>query len=107
MGSSSATCRRKAERAATPRGRAGGADARRRRLPEGPDCSAVREGPRGAPRRRRYGDQPGVIRPTLLFSVKSKAWGEIVAQPVATGDGGRKGQLLTTIDPRRPQVNLT
>ena len=49
----------------------------------------------------------GVIRPTLLFSVKSKAWGEIVAQPVATGDEVRKGQLLTTIDPRLPQNNLT
>src|SRR5438094_10062140 len=49
----------------------------------------------------------GVIRPTLLFSVKSKAWGEIVAQPVATGDEGRKGQLLTTIHPGLPQDNLT
>src|SRR5216110_3382782 len=48
----------------------------------------------------------GVIRPTLLFSVKSKAWGEIVAQPVATGDEVRKGQLLTTIDPRLPQNTL-
>src|SRR5207302_1468527 len=49
----------------------------------------------------------GVIRPTLLFSVKSKAWGDIVAQPVATGDEVRKGQLRTTIDPRLPQNNLT
>jgi HlyD family secretion protein len=48
----------------------------------------------------------GLIRPTLLFSVKSKAWGEIVGQPVATGDEVKKGQLLTTIDPRLPQSNL-
>ncbi|HLB82739.1 MAG TPA: efflux RND transporter periplasmic adaptor subunit [Gemmatimonadales bacterium] len=48
----------------------------------------------------------GVIRPVLLFSVKSKAWGEIVSQPVATGDEVQKGQLLTTIDPRLPQNNL-
>jgi HlyD family secretion protein len=48
----------------------------------------------------------GLIRPTLLFSVKSKAWGEIVGQPVATGDEVSKGQLLTTIDPRLPQSNL-
>ncbi len=48
----------------------------------------------------------GVIRPTLLFSVKSKAWGEIVSQPVATGDEVKKGQLLTTIDPRLPHNNL-
>src|SRR5215470_408711 len=49
----------------------------------------------------------GLIRPILTFSVKSKAWGEIVSQPVATGDEVRKGQLLTTIDPRLPQNNLT
>jgi len=48
----------------------------------------------------------GVIRPVLLFSVKSKAWGEIVGQPVATGDEVKKGELLTTIDPRLPQNNL-
>ena len=48
----------------------------------------------------------GVIRPTLLFSVKSKAWGEIVGQPVVTGDEVKKGQLVTTIDPRLPQNNL-
>ena len=48
----------------------------------------------------------GVIRPVLLFSVKSKAWGEIVSQPVVTGDEVNKGQLLTTIDPRLPQNNL-
>ena len=40
----------------------------------------------------------GLIRPVLLFSVKSKAWGEIVSQPVVTGDEVNKGQLLTTID---------
>ncbi len=49
----------------------------------------------------------GLIRPILTFSVKSKAWGEIVSQPVATGDEVHKGQLLTTIDPRLPQNNLT
>src|SRR5690349_22150788 len=49
----------------------------------------------------------GMIRPILTFSVKSKAWGEIVAQPVATGDEVHKGQLLTTVDPRLPQNNLT
>ena len=48
----------------------------------------------------------GLIRPVLLFSVKSKAWGEIVGQPVVTGDEVNKGQLLTTIDPRLPQNNL-
>ena len=48
----------------------------------------------------------GLIRPVLLFSVKSKAWGEIVSQPVVTGDEVKKGQLLTTIDPRLPQNNL-
>ncbi|HET7380678.1 MAG TPA: efflux RND transporter periplasmic adaptor subunit [Gaiellales bacterium] len=48
----------------------------------------------------------GLIRPILTFSVKSKAWGEIVAQPVATGDEVAKGQLLTTVDPRLPQNNL-
>src|SRR5207245_2367680 len=48
----------------------------------------------------------GLIRPVLLFSVKSKAWGEIISQPVATGDEVKKGQLLTTIDPRLPQNNL-
>jgi RND family efflux transporter MFP subunit len=49
----------------------------------------------------------GIIQPALTFSVKSKAWGEIVAQPVQTGDEVKKGQLLTTIDPRIPQSNLT
>jgi len=49
----------------------------------------------------------GIIQPALTFSVKSKAWGEIVAQPVQTGDAVKKGQLLTTIDPRIPQSNLT
>jgi HlyD family secretion protein len=48
----------------------------------------------------------GLIRPVLLFSVKSKAWGEIVSQPVVTGNELKKGQLLTTIDPRLPQNNL-
>jgi len=49
----------------------------------------------------------GIIQPALTFSVKSKAWGEIIAQPVQTGDEVKKGQLLTTIDPRIPQSNLT
>jgi HlyD family secretion protein len=49
----------------------------------------------------------GIIQPALTFSVKSKAWGEIVAQPVQTGDAVKKGQLLATIDPRIPQGNLT
>jgi HlyD family secretion protein len=48
----------------------------------------------------------GLIRPVLLFSVKSKAWGEIVSQPVVTGTEVKKGQLLTSIDPRLPQNNL-
>jgi RND family efflux transporter MFP subunit len=49
----------------------------------------------------------GIIQPALTFSVKSKAWGEIISQPVQTGDEVKKGQLLTTIDPRIPQSNLT
>ncbi|HVH08741.1 MAG TPA: efflux RND transporter periplasmic adaptor subunit [Gemmatimonadales bacterium] len=48
----------------------------------------------------------GVIRPILTFSVKSKAWGEIIAQPVATGTEVKRGQLLTAIDPRLPRNNL-
>lgn len=48
----------------------------------------------------------GLIRPVLLFSVKSKAWGEIVSQPVVTGQEVKQGQLLTMIDPRLPQNNL-
>ena len=49
----------------------------------------------------------GVIRPTLTFSVKSKAWGEIIAMPVQTGNEVTKGQLLAKIDPRIPQNNLS
>jgi HlyD family secretion protein len=49
----------------------------------------------------------GVIQPILTFSVKSKAWGEIIAMPVQTGDEVRKGQLLARIDPRIPRQNLT
>jgi HlyD family secretion protein len=49
----------------------------------------------------------GVIRPTLTFSVKSKAWGEIVEMPVQTGQEVKQGQLLARIDPRLPQNNLT
>ena len=48
----------------------------------------------------------GLIRPVLLFSVKSKAWGEIVSQPVVTGQEVKRGQLVTMIDPRLPQNNL-
>jgi HlyD family secretion protein len=49
----------------------------------------------------------GVIKPILTFSVKSKAWGEILEMPVQTGDEVKKGQLLVTIDPRIPRDNLT
>lgn len=49
----------------------------------------------------------GVIQPTLTFSVKSKAWGEIIAMPVQTGDEVKKGQVLASIDPRIPRDNLT
>ncbi len=48
----------------------------------------------------------GVMQPILTFSVKSKAWGEIIEMPVQTGDEVRKGQLLARIDPRIPQQNL-
>jgi len=49
----------------------------------------------------------GLIQPILTFRVKSKAWGQIVAMPVQTGDEVKKGQLLAKIDPRLPQNNLT
>ncbi|HEX4574197.1 MAG TPA: efflux RND transporter periplasmic adaptor subunit [Gemmatimonadales bacterium] len=49
----------------------------------------------------------GVIQPILKFSVKSKAWGQILAMPVQTGDDVKKGQLLAKIDPRLPQNNLS
>jgi HlyD family secretion protein len=49
----------------------------------------------------------GVIQPILTLSVKSKASGEILEEPVQTGDEARKGQLLARIDPRIPQNNLT
>ncbi|HVH66268.1 MAG TPA: efflux RND transporter periplasmic adaptor subunit [Gemmatimonadales bacterium] len=49
----------------------------------------------------------GVIQPILTFSVKSKAWGEIIEMPVQTGDEVKKGQLLARIDPRIPRQNLT
>lgn len=48
----------------------------------------------------------GVMKPILTFSVKSKAWGEIIEMPVQTGDEVRKSQLLARIDPRIPQQNL-
>jgi HlyD family secretion protein len=48
----------------------------------------------------------GVIQPILTFSVKSKAWGQILAMPVQTGDEVKKGQLLARIDPRLPRNNL-
>ncbi len=49
----------------------------------------------------------GVIQPILTLSVKSKASGEILAEPVQTGDEVQQGQLLAKIDPRIPQNNLT
>ena len=49
----------------------------------------------------------GVIKPILTFSVKSKAWGQILEMPVQTGDEVKKGQLLVTIDPRIARDNLT
>ena len=49
----------------------------------------------------------GVIQPILTLSVKSKASGEILEEPVQTGDEVKQGQLLARIDPRIPQSNLT
>jgi HlyD family secretion protein len=49
----------------------------------------------------------GVMQPLLTFSVKSKAWGEIIEMRVQTGDEVKKGQLLARIDPRIPRQNLT
>src|SRR3989441_5789466 len=49
----------------------------------------------------------GAIQPILTLSVKSKASGEILAEPVQTGDEVRKGTLLAKIDPRIPHNNLT
>jgi len=49
----------------------------------------------------------GVIQPILTLSVKSKASGEILEEPVQTGDEVKQGQLLARIDPRIPQNNLT
>ncbi len=49
----------------------------------------------------------GVIQPILTLSVKSKASGEILEEPVQTGDEVKPGQLLARIDPRIPQSNLT
>lgn len=48
----------------------------------------------------------GVIQTLLTLSVKSKASGEILTEPVQTGDEVKKGELLATIDPRIPQDNL-
>ncbi|HEV2750898.1 MAG TPA: efflux RND transporter periplasmic adaptor subunit [Gemmatimonadales bacterium] len=48
----------------------------------------------------------GVLQPILTFSVKSKAWGEIIDMRVQTGDEVKKAQLLARIDPRIPQQNL-
>jgi len=48
----------------------------------------------------------GLIQPRLTFSVKSKAWGEILTEPVQTGDEVRRNQVLATIDPRVPSENL-
>ncbi len=49
----------------------------------------------------------GVIQPILTLSVKSKASGEILEEPVQTGDEVKKDQLLARVDPRIPQNNLT
>jgi len=49
----------------------------------------------------------GAIQPILTLSVKSKASGEILAMPVQTGDDVKKGQLLAKIDPRIPRNDLT
>ena len=49
----------------------------------------------------------GVIQPVLTFTVKSKAWGEIIGMPVQTGDEVQQGRLLAKIDPRIPRDNLT
>ncbi|HVH08742.1 MAG TPA: efflux RND transporter periplasmic adaptor subunit, partial [Gemmatimonadales bacterium] len=48
----------------------------------------------------------GVIQPIRTLSVKSKASGEILDEPVQTGDEVKRGQLLAKIDPRIPQNNL-
>ncbi|HEX4574196.1 MAG TPA: efflux RND transporter periplasmic adaptor subunit [Gemmatimonadales bacterium] len=48
----------------------------------------------------------GVIQPILTLSVKSKASGEILEQPVQTGDEVKTGQLLAKIDPRIPRNTL-
>jgi HlyD family secretion protein len=49
----------------------------------------------------------GAIQPILTLSVKSKASGEILEEPVQTGDEVKKGQLLARVDPRIPRNNLT
>ncbi len=49
----------------------------------------------------------GAIQPILTLSVKSKASGEILEEPVQTGDEAKKGQLLARVDPRIPRNNLT
>jgi RND family efflux transporter MFP subunit len=48
----------------------------------------------------------GVIQPILTLAVKSKASGQILEEPVQTGDEVKKGQLLARIDPRIPRNNL-
>src|SRR5439155_23487436 len=45
----------------------------------------------------------GVMPPILTFSVKSKAWGEIIEMPVQTGDEVGKGRLLAGGGARIPQ----
>jgi len=49
----------------------------------------------------------GVIQPILTLSVKSKASGEILEEPVQTGDEVKKDQLLAKVDPRIPSNNLS
>jgi HlyD family secretion protein len=48
----------------------------------------------------------GVIQPILTLAVKSKASGQILEEPVQTGDEVKKGQLLARIDPRIPRTTL-
>lgn len=49
----------------------------------------------------------GAIQPILTLGVKSKASGEILEEPVQTGDEVKRGQILARVDPRIPQNNLT
>jgi HlyD family secretion protein len=48
----------------------------------------------------------GVVQPRLTFSVKSKAWGEILTEPVQSGDEVQRHEVVATIDPRIPSEKL-